>query len=151
MFILLLLLKQLQILSSGLQNLEANKALQNYRKDVSNNLNLKEISLQIIILCWGEKEKKTTFLHPFISLSVLPVPGLFLSVLKPDNTTGRERNELFSGGVIMNCMFSCLFPLGLFYELVPTKQTSHSSLTTGSLVSSGFYFSRTVTNLKASG
>lgn len=109
-------------------------------KDVSN-LNLKEISLQIIILCSGGK-KKTTFLQPFISLSVLPVPGLFLSTLKPDNTTGRERNELFSGGVIMNCMFSCLFPLGLFYELVPTKQTSHSSLTTGSLASSGFYFSR---------
>lgn len=35
-------------------------------KDVSNNLNLKEISLQIIILCLGDKEKR----QPFFILSL---------------------------------------------------------------------------------
>lgn len=51
----------------------------------------------------------------------------------------------------MNSMCSWLFPLGLFYDQSRKANKSFHSLTIGSLMSSGFYFSKKVTNLKVLG
>jgi len=80
------------------------------------------------------------------------VPGLFLSALKPDNTIGREKEMSYSLEALLwiACVPGC-FLWAYFMNQSQKANKSFNSLTIGSLISSGFYFSRRVTNLKALG